>query len=275
MKRAIGIVAVLAAAVVVAVLAIGASNDDNGSGTYRVRAIFDSAFSVIPGEDVKIAGVKVGKITALSVTDDNKAAVVMDIDKAGFGDWRQDATCQIRPQSLIGEKFVECTPTEPRGEDEQAPPPLKKIESGPGEGEFLLPVTNTLKTVDLDLINSIYQLPERQRLTIILNEFGTGLAGRGGDLNEVIRRANPALMETDKSWPSSRSRTRSWPTWPRSPTPRWRRWPRSAPRSPTSSRGPRTSTRRPPSTAARWRTTSRSCPSSCGSCARRWSGWAS
>ena len=40
--------------------------------------------------------------------------------------------------------------------------------------------------------------PERERLSLILNELGTGVAGRGRDLNEVIRRANPALAETDK-----------------------------------------------------------------------------
>ena len=40
--------------------------------------------------------------------------------------------------------------------------------------------------------------PERQRLSIILNELGVGLAGRGADLNAVIRRANPALKEVDE-----------------------------------------------------------------------------
>ena len=48
---------------------------------YRVRAIFMNAFSVIPGEDVKIAGVKVGKIESLDVTPDHKAAVVLRIDQ--------------------------------------------------------------------------------------------------------------------------------------------------------------------------------------------------
>lgn len=196
MRRLAAIVLVIGCAVVVAVLAVAASDDDGGG--YRVRAIFDSAFAVIPGEDVKIAGVTVGEIAALDVTEDQKAAIVLDITKPGFGDWREDASCIIRPQSLIGEKFVECTPTQPRADDEPAPPPLQKIESGEGEGQYLLPVTNTKRSVDLDLINNIYQLPERQRLSIILNELGAGLAGRGEDLNEVIRRANPALEETDK-----------------------------------------------------------------------------
>ena len=52
--------------------------------------------------------------------------------------------------------------------------------------------------MDLDLINNINRRPYRERLSILLNEFGTGLAGRGQDLNEVIHRANPALRETDK-----------------------------------------------------------------------------
>ena len=51
-----------------------------------------------------------------------------------------DAECTIRPQSLIGEKFVECTPTQPRPENAQPPPKLRKIERGPGKGQYLLPV---------------------------------------------------------------------------------------------------------------------------------------
>jgi hypothetical protein len=33
---------------------------------------------------------------------------------------------------------------------------------------------------------------------LLINEFGTALAGRGAELNAVIHRANPALRETDK-----------------------------------------------------------------------------
>ena len=47
---------------------------------YKVRAIFENAGFVIPGEDVKVAGVRVGSIDSIDVTEDNKAAVVLDID---------------------------------------------------------------------------------------------------------------------------------------------------------------------------------------------------
>ena len=76
--------------------------------------------------------------------------------------------------------------------------PLLEERAAPGAGQHSLPVTNTSSPVDLDVVNDILRLPYRQRLSIIVNEFGTALAGRGDDLNVAIHRANPALADTDK-----------------------------------------------------------------------------
>jgi virulence factor Mce-like protein len=166
--------------------------DDETADAYYVRAIFDNASKLTQGEDVKIAGVPVGVISDLDVTEDNKAAVTLRIDDTDFTPFKDDASCDIGAQGLIGEKFVECEPGTPDAQ------PLKEIEDGDGEGERLLPVTNTSSPVDLDLINNTLRLPYRERFSILLNEFGTALAGRGSELNEVIHRANPALRETDE-----------------------------------------------------------------------------
>ncbi len=100
---------------------------------------------------------------------------------------------------MIGEKLVECVPTQPRPEGDPPPPPLQKIPDGQdGAGQYLLPVTNTVTPVGEDLIRSVMRRPYRERFAIILNEFGAGLAGRGKDLRTVIRKANPALRELDK-----------------------------------------------------------------------------
>ncbi len=188
--------ACLAGIVVFVVLATSAGGSNGG---YSVRAIFDDAGNAIPGEDVKIDGVKVGTITSVTPTPQFKAALVLKINNSGFQDFRSDAKCTVRPQALIGEKYVDCTPTQPRVEGTPLPPPLRKIPSGhEGAGERLLPVQNTSSPVDIDLLGDISRMPERERLTIILNELGAGLAGRGSDLKEVIRRANPALQEFDK-----------------------------------------------------------------------------
>jgi phospholipid/cholesterol/gamma-HCH transport system substrate-binding protein len=194
-RIAVGILLALAAAVVVTA---GTGAGGNSSGDYKVRAIFDNAVSVIQGEDVKIAGVKVGRIDSLDVTPQKKAAVVLDVTRPGFQDFRQDATCTIRPQSLIGEKFVECTPTQPKPVGATQSPPLPKIKHGAGKGQHLLPVTQTSTPVDIDLINDVLRRPYAERLSIILGELGTGVAGQGAGLNETIRRANPALLQTDR-----------------------------------------------------------------------------
>jgi phospholipid/cholesterol/gamma-HCH transport system substrate-binding protein len=194
MRTAVPVAAVLIVAALAALFVVTRDEDD----AYRVRAIFDNAGFLIPGEDVKVAGVKVGSVDEVEVTPDFKAAVVMEIDDPGYQDFRADAECIVRPQSLIGEKFVECEPTQARAVDAEPPGRLRRIEDGPGEGQYLLPVENTSKAVDLDLLNNIMREPERERLSIILNELGVGLAGRGDDLNQVIKRANPALREVDE-----------------------------------------------------------------------------
>src|SRR5437588_12414259 len=120
---ALGLVAVVA--VVLLALSAGGSN-----GSYTVRAIFDDAANIISGENVKIDGVKVGTVGTVEPTPQAKAAVVLRIDNKGFADFRTDASCQIRPQALIGEKFVDCLPTLPRVEGTPPAPALQKIPSG-------------------------------------------------------------------------------------------------------------------------------------------------
>jgi phospholipid/cholesterol/gamma-HCH transport system substrate-binding protein len=185
--------------IVLVVIVLLASAAGGSSGGYTVRAIFDDAGNIIPGENVKIDGVKVGTVGAVTPTPQQKAAVVLNIENPGFQNFRSDASCTIEPQALIGEKFVNCLPTQPRPEGTAPPPPLHKIPGGQeGEGQYLLPVTNTSSPVNVDLLEDINRLPVQQRFTIIINELGAGLAGRGSDLNEVIKRADPALRELDK-----------------------------------------------------------------------------
>jgi len=210
MKRALIAIGVAAAIVVVVLLLSGG----NGNGGYVVRAIFDSGAFMVKGEQVRVAGANVGEIESVGVTlpgevdsykdgrpqaVPGKAVLVMKITDPGFQDFRRDASCLIRPQSLIGEKFVDCRPTVPRAPGTEPPPPLRTIpDDQPGAGQRLLPVENNSTSVDPDLINNIQQLPYAQRFRLILNELGAGLAGRGEDIAEVVRRANPVLRDTDR-----------------------------------------------------------------------------
>ncbi len=192
-----GVAGALCIAVLAAVVLLAASFG-GGSG-YTVRAIFDDAGNLIPGEDVNIDGVKAGTVGEVVPTPNAKAAVTLKIDNPGFQDFRADATCTIKIQSLIGEKNVDCLPTLPRPVSTPLPPPLPVIPKGhEGAGQRYMSVEHTSSPVDVDLLGDITRLPERQRLTIILNELGAGLAGRGPDLNAAIRRADPALRELNR-----------------------------------------------------------------------------
>jgi phospholipid/cholesterol/gamma-HCH transport system substrate-binding protein len=210
-KRLILAAAVVAAVVLVVLLVAGG---EDSSGGYRVRAIFDNGGFMVKGEQVRVAGANVGTIESVNVTmpgdvvaykngkpvkKAGKAVIVMDITDPGFQDFRQDASCLIRPQSLIGEKFVDCRTTLPRAPGSEPPPPLKQIGDGEaGEGQYLLPLGNNGTSVDPDLINDIQTLPYAQRFRLIFNELGAGLAGRGEDIEVLVKRANPVLRDVDR-----------------------------------------------------------------------------
>ena len=178
MRRALLVLAIGAAS---AVATLGAGGSEP---SYRVDAIFDSTANLIPGQDVKIAGARVGRVADIELTEERKARVEMDVEE-GFAPFRSDAECTIRPQSLIGEKFVQCHPGTPEE------PPLAEGD----DGAPTVPLENTHSPVDLDLVFAALRQPYAQRLAIILGELGTGVAGRAEDLNAAIRRANPALQE--------------------------------------------------------------------------------
>jgi ABC-type transporter Mla subunit MlaD len=207
MRRVLIIGALLAAAALV-VFGQGASGS---GGSYEVRGIFDNGGFLVPGEQVRVAGATVGTVSSVGVTrrgdwvnrdhssNPGKAVVVMTIDDPGFQDFRQDATCLIRPQSLLGEKYVDCQPTRPRAPGTQPPPPLEVVPDGqPGAGQRFLPLQNNGKEVDLDLVQNIMREPFADRFRLILNNLGAGLAARGQELEAIIRRADPALRETDQ-----------------------------------------------------------------------------
>jgi phospholipid/cholesterol/gamma-HCH transport system substrate-binding protein len=210
-RRLIIAAALVLAVVVVVLVASGGGGDSNG---YRIRAVFDNGAFMVNGEQVRVAGANVGTIESVDVSMPGetvayrkgkpvsipgKAIIVMDITDPGFQDFRSDASCQIRPQSLIGEKFVDCRPTLPRSPGSPPAPPLKKIPSGQaGAGEYLLPLGRSGTSVDPDLINDIQTLPYAQRFRLIFNELGAALAGRGDDLEVLVKRANPVLRDVDR-----------------------------------------------------------------------------
>jgi virulence factor Mce-like protein len=184
MRRLLTIL-VTVAVCVAAVLLAGASSEKSGGKKYKV--VFDNAFGLVEGGDFQVGGVRAGKTSDLQVVKERgeapKAVVTVEVKEEGFGDFREDATCDIKPQSLIGEYYVDCQP---------GTAPEKLPDGG------TVPVEQTTSTIPADLINNIMRRPYRERFRLIITTLGTGLAGRPEDLSEALRRAHPGLRETSR-----------------------------------------------------------------------------
>jgi virulence factor Mce-like protein len=155
-----------------------------GPSKPKYKVVLDNAFGIVEGADLKVAGVRAGTIKSLDVDKKtHKAVVGFEITQEGFGSLRKDVTCETRPQSLIGEYYIDCKP----GSSSE------KLADG-----ATIPVEQTTSTIPIDLVNNVLRRPYRERLGIILDELGAGVAGRAEDINDVIRRASPALRETDR-----------------------------------------------------------------------------
>ncbi len=181
MRRLVAVLAVAASAGA-ALLFTGAQGGGGDARRYVIE--LDNAFGMVLGGDVRVAGVNAGHITDVELDEQTlKALIEVEIDEEGFGSLREDTRCETRPQSPLGEYFLDCEPG------------TSSREIAPGGR---VPVERTTSTIPPDLVQNIMRRPYAERFRLIINEFGAGLAGRPEDLNEAIRRGVPALRQTTR-----------------------------------------------------------------------------
>jgi ABC-type transporter Mla subunit MlaD len=148
----------------------------------RYTVVLDNAFGITEGSDLRSSGVTIGKVEKLSLQRSTARALArIVVTKPSFAGFHSDVFCEVKPQSLIGEYYMDCDPG-------------KK----PGPAPKTIPVAQTGGTIPPDVVLDILRRPARERFGLILTELGVGLTGRGDDLNTTLRRAVPALRETDK-----------------------------------------------------------------------------
>ena len=197
MIRRIASVALLLTFCAAAVVLTGAEEE---VGKRTIKIPFDNAFGLTEGGDLRIGGVKAGKTEKFGVSKGPEcqskrtakvasssprtcAVVEAKITEPGFEQFRADAHCDIRQQSLIGEYFVDCQPGSSKA----------------GLVDNTVPIDQTTSTIPADLVLNVMRRPYRERFRLILSELGTGLAGRPEDLANVLRKAHPGLRETSKT----------------------------------------------------------------------------
>jgi virulence factor Mce-like protein len=173
--RRLALIAIVLAAGVASVATTAGADDTH---TYRIEMY--NAFGIVEGSDVRIAGVNAGSVKDLEINAEKRAEVTVELtgDLSTLG---EDTTCSSEPQSLIAEYFISC---DPKG------PPL--------EDNGMIPAERVSQTVQTDLVQNTLREPFKRRLQLLINEFGTALAGNSENLNEAIRLGAPALTELRK-----------------------------------------------------------------------------
>jgi phospholipid/cholesterol/gamma-HCH transport system substrate-binding protein len=80
-----------------------------GASSYKIHAAFRSAEGVTVGTDVRLAGVKIGTVTALSLDSETyKAQSTMAIDQDVL--IPDDSALAVTSEGLLGGNFVEVVP---------------------------------------------------------------------------------------------------------------------------------------------------------------------
>jgi virulence factor Mce-like protein len=188
----VGAVTVLV--VVVAVfLAYQANNGLPFVPTYRLSAQLPDAASMVPGNEVRIGGQRVGQITAITpenVTDapcpddatrrctGQVAKVDMDLNE-DLNPLPEDSTIVVRARSALGLKYLQIN----RGDSSQGFKP----------GATMPLIAARPEPVEIDQVFNMFDTPTRTAIQSNLLEFGNALAGRGVALNEAIGEFKPLV----------------------------------------------------------------------------------
>ena len=133
---------------------------------YHVKAVFATGSQLVAGDDVTIAGLRVGRVDSLTPGDGGTVASLSIHPQ--FGPLFDDARAVIKSKNLLGETYIELT----RGSDSN------RLPSG-----GTIPLRDTLTPVELSQVLQTLDPSTRDHLVLLINSLGQGLAGRGQDLN--------------------------------------------------------------------------------------------
>jgi virulence factor Mce-like protein len=148
--------------------------------TYKVSARVPNAQGLIPGNEVRVGGLRVGVVDDIKAEETDARPVArldLKLDKTAEPLYA-GARITVRPRSPLGLKYVEIIPHETGR-------PL-----GPGDS---LALSRARPTVDLDQVLSALDPPTRRSLQVAVAGLGTGFAGRGEDVNAAIESFPPLL----------------------------------------------------------------------------------
>ncbi len=168
--------ALLGAIVVVLLVVLG------GGSSYTVTAQFENASQLVTGNTVNVAGISVGSISDISLSDDGQAEVEMEISDEGYAPLPEGTHAEVRSQSLSGiaNRYVSLDL-----------PAEETDETIPDGG--VISQEHTTSEVDLDQLFNTLDEPTVDSLKKVIRGFARAYDGVGPRANRGFYYLNPFL----------------------------------------------------------------------------------
>ena len=159
-----------------------------------VKAEFSEAAGLRPADEVRVAGVKVGKVTGVDLEGD-KVLVTMRLKDVDVG---TQTRADIRIKTVLGRKFVALEPEGPGELDSDTPIPMARTSSPYDVAEAFQGLASNIEEVDTDqlaksftvLADTFRDTPDEVKASLNgLSRLSNTIASRDAELKQLLSRA--------------------------------------------------------------------------------------
>jgi phospholipid/cholesterol/gamma-HCH transport system substrate-binding protein len=184
-ERGSSLARILATGALIAAIVLVALAMFGDAGSYRVKAVFDNAGQLVPGNQVRVGGQPVGKISDIELDDQGNAVVTLQVDDT-VAPLHDGTTATIRATSLSGiaNRYVSVKP---------GPNSNRKIADGGHIGS-----DETSAPVDLDALFNSLDAKTREGLKNFIRGTGDQYDTRGVEAGQSIKYFAPFLGSTSR-----------------------------------------------------------------------------
>lgn len=189
LRRAVPSLVLLLVLILAAFIAIVIISRNIGAGSpfadrYEIKVAVDDAKGVVPGaQEVRLAGVPLGKITGLKLVD-GLPQLTISIDRK-YAPLYRDARLRLRPQTALQNMYLDI---ESRG---------SPAAGALSEGQTLA-AERTQTPVDISRVLNVFDTPTRARLGVLTDEFARGLGDDGDLLRKTFVQIVPFLRAAQR-----------------------------------------------------------------------------
>ncbi|HVM27301.1 MAG TPA: MCE family protein [Mycobacteriales bacterium] len=145
-------------------------------GSTKYSAVFSDATGLLPGNDIRIAGVRVGSVDGIELEGNNLARVDFSLDEGR--EIPESAIARLRFRNLVGERYIAIT---------EGPGSARPLQAG-----ATLPLAQTRNALDLTVLfngfRPLFVALEPETVNQAAFEIVQTLQGEGGTVESLVAR---------------------------------------------------------------------------------------